>query len=553
MNTAELPREHPVLSFAGEEWYRLLDKSKKLTGFEPDPAPEQVWIGTWGDLENRKPGLLKAALNGEGRHSDDFVIIETEDEWMLSGRSERATLYAVYQYAQEQWGFHWIYPVQEPTIAKAGSFQEKYTPGTPGTGLKRYRHYSPRMERRGFVFETINEPDYLKSMIDWFGKNKINELFFTFSLWDQVGGEIAPEIAKRGISVTLGGHSLMFFLKKGMDRYPNLIPDHPYTAKAQVNFRDPGLQELLLNDIAAYCRNVPNLTRVSLWPEDIAAKEESGFLESYLQFTEKLDTCFHQAGLTVQVEHIAYNAGLSWSMLERNDTEASRIADTLLAYWGRDYRHGYDDSPRDTDGRAKQALLDWNNAVRKTGRKLTIFEYYSDHFMLSQLFAFLPNRIAADIAFYEKLQVHGIVNLVVPYRGADPYPWKWVHSFNSYVFCRALWSDDIEGIARDYYAYYPEGEREAVRFLFKELESKLGQITYWNTPLFPARVVDPEKANATEERKAQIVAMLTDLQESIRKLMQQLRLTPGSEPQRFGQHIVEMADTLSGKWADRKL
>ncbi|RKN86219.1 hypothetical protein [Paenibacillus ginsengarvi] len=553
MSLSALSREHPVLAFAGAEWNRLLEKSRNHKEIRRDAAPERVWIGTWGDLDHYKPGLLQTAVNGEGRFSDDFVLIETEEELLLSGRSERAALYAVYQYAQEEWGFHWIYPVQEPTVAQADSFQEKRIPGTPGTGteLRRHRFYSPRMERRGFVFETINEPDYLKSMIDWFGKNKINELFFTFSLWDQVGGEIAPEIAKRGISVTLGGHSLMFFLKRGMERYANQAADHPYTAKAQVNFRDPELQELLLNDIAAYCRNVPNLNLVSLWPEDIAAKEEGSFLGSYLQFTEKLANCLHQAGLPVRVEHIAYNAGLSWSMLERNDTEASRDVDTLLAYWGRDYRYGYDDSPHDMDRRAKQALLDWNNAIRRTKRELTIFEYYSDHFMLTQLFPFMPSRIVADIAFYEKLHVHGIVNLVVPYRGPDPYPWKWAHSFNSYVFCRALWSDDLEGITRDYYAYYPEGEREAVQALFKELEARLGQITYWNIPLFPARVVDPEKANTTEERREQIVVMLKDLKESIRKLVQQFRITPGSEALRFGEHIIESAETLSRKWAEQ--
>ncbi|SDD16832.1 hypothetical protein SAMN02799630_02302 [Paenibacillus sp. UNCCL117] len=559
MNKVTISREHTVLAFAGEEWNRLLDWSERhagrmrAAGIDRADAPEQVWIGTWDDLKDWRPDLAQAAGCGQSRYSDDFVVLRTRHGLVLSGKSERATLYAVYEYAREQWGLGWVYPGEAPAVLGPAAWQESRGADAQGAGSReasapvRIRAYSPRLERRGFVFETINEPDYLKAMVDWLAKNRVNELFFTFSLWDQVGGELAPEIAKRGISVTLGGHSLMFFLEKGRDRYPNQTAAHPYTAKAQVDFKDAVWQELLLRDMIAYCRDVSNLSRISLWPEDKAADKE-GFLNAYLRFTEKLDAGLREAGLPVCVEHIAYNAGLAWGMLERRDAEPSRDVHTLWAYWGRDYRYGYEDSPHESDRRAKRALLEWADTTGQTGRELTIFEYYSDHFMLSRLFPFMPRRIMEDVAFYEQLQVHGIVDLVVPYRGEDPYPWRWVHGFNSYVFCRALWSDDLEGILRDYYAYYPAAERAGVRALFEELEAQLGQITYWNIPLFPARVVDVDKAEATEEQKERITAALAGIQDAVRRALQQAGLPLDNEAQRFGQHIVELAGSLRSRW-----
>lgn len=62
-------------------------------------------------------------------------------------------------------------------------------------------------------------------------------MFFTFSLWDRIKDEAAPELAKRGIGLTLDGHSMKFFLvrQKSDSRQ---AADHPYTAKKQLDYTD---------------------------------------------------------------------------------------------------------------------------------------------------------------------------------------------------------------------------------------------------------------------------------------------------------------------------
>ncbi len=542
---------HSVLSFAGEEWSRLL----KISGVNMNKRFDNVWIGTWEELKACRSQLLPENIGFEWKvsgsssgssYSDEFVIIETEDMVALAGKSERAALYAVYQYAQEAWGLHAVYPVAEPAIAHTESFANHQSLSNSNSTMEQIRWYAPRMERRGFVIETINDPPYLIAMLDWLAKNKINEIFFTFILWDLVGGIIASEITKRGIMVTLGGHSMKFLLNKE-NNTPIIEADHPYTAKAQLNFQDNEWQAPLLQDIAAYCRNVPNLTRISLWPEDIADRQTAGFLTHYIQFTERLHAYLHDNKLEVAVEHIAYNAGLAWNMLEC-ETKPSTDVDTLFAYWGRDYQYGYEDTPHESDHRARAAFEDWTCELKQTECKLTIFEYYSDHYMLTNLFPFLPQRILKDVAYYEAHDIFGMVNLVVPYRGPDPYPWKWVHGFNSFVFCRAMWSNDLVEILNDYYAHYPDTERAQVKALFEVIEAKLAGMTYWNIPLFPARVVD-ENARASLEQKEKIVAALADIISCIRAfLSQQSELTPNSKPFLYAQHIIDYSEMLYQRW-----
>ncbi|MFD0959280.1 hypothetical protein [Paenibacillus chungangensis] len=535
MKEKRLGNRHPVISFAYGEWERLKEAFAGKSGSE---HTGEVWIGTWEELLSCKPELAGKIHPEDSRYSDDYVMIEWEGSLMLAGKSERAALYAVYRYAQEEWGAHWIYPGEATVIV-------------PDLNRcnKRGEVYSPRMERRGFVFETVNDAAYMKLMIDWLVKNGINELFFTFSLWDQIGGEIASSIVERGISITLGGHSLKFFLDNERE-IPYSEAEHPYTSKRQVDFQSSDWQRLLITKVISYCKHVPNLHRLSLWPEDVATGDAEGFLGAYVQFTEMLRDELLAADVNVEVEHIVYNAGLSWSMLERAGSDTSHSVNTLLAYWGRDYSYGYEDSPHKSDARARRALLDWDEALHRSGRKLTIFEYYSDHFMLSSLFPFIPRRIAEDMSYYESLRVHGIVNLVVPNldKVAD-YPWKWAHQFNSYVFCRALWDDDIERIMDDYYQYYAPEERRAIRSLYEELERLLPQLSMWNIPLFPARAVDPEKAiAATEEWRERIVELLQDISGSVREQLRQPEIKEGSMPYRFGQHIVERADDLCRRW-----
>lgn len=550
-------RHHPVLDFAREEWTSL--NSSLLHG-ERETSPKQVVIGTWNDVQNGKPELLQTSevqRMNRAQYSDEFMLIEREAIVVLSGRNERATLYAVYEYAKLAWGMHWIYPGEATKSDTAKTTSD--TANRNRKAIPPVTFFAPYLERRGFVFETINEPEYLLRMIDWMSKNKANEIFFTFMLWDQVGQQLAPEIAKRGIDVTLGGHSMAFFLesmaKEDAKTSAETEPNHPYTAKRQLDYGDESWQAPVFSRLIDYGRSVPNLARISLWPEDIAAQKGQGcdgepFLSQYIRFTERLKASFDEAGIAVDVEHIAYNAGLAWDMLDRGPTSASRSIDTLFAYWGRDYRYGYDASPHASDSRAKAILTDWEQAVKAAGKQLTIFEYYSDHYMLSPLFPSIPTRIMEDIRTYRELDLHGIVNLVVPYKGEADYPWKWAHGMNSYVFCRALWAGEPHEILDDFYRYFSPDQREGAKRFLEASETTMTALTEWNVPLFPTRAVDAEQVlqRADTERVERICKQLHEIEQRMNDVIRSGSLPEESEAYRCAAHYAAYANALRAKY-----
>lgn len=442
---------------------------------------------------------------------------------------------------QKLLGEQWIYP-SELTLAEPVGISETY------------EIYEPNFSRRGFVFETINEPDYIISMIDWLVKSRVNEIFFTFTLWDQLKELIKPEIIKRGISVTLGGHSMKFFLNKE-SIVKELTADHPYSARRQLDYGVADWQEAVCEEIAAYCKDVPNLKRLSLWPEDVAINAESAqsesFMKQYIGFTELLHTVMQKNDMDVAVEHIAYNAGLAWEMLERKEIETSREVDTLFAYWGRDYRYSFLQSQQASDHRALHSLKDWVKQTGKHAKELTIFEYYSDQFMLTPLFPLLSERIVADLKEYKQLGIDGITNLVVPVRTIENHPWHWIHQFNSYVFCRACWGDSLEDILEDYYTYFSENEREWVKQAFKAVEEKLPKITSWNTPLFPARIVDPKMAKADKLEIQAASDWLLEISMSMQKLLQQSNISKENPAYVYIQHLAHYSNELKEQWQSK--
>ncbi|MGB2993686.1 MAG: hypothetical protein WBB47_13730, partial [Paenisporosarcina sp.] len=246
------------------------------------------------------------------------------------------------------------------------------------------------------------------------------------------------------------------------------------------------------------------------------------FLQNYIRFTEKLREAFVKQKMAVEVEYIVYNAGLAWNMLEREGTKASRQVDGLYAYWGRDYSTGIH-SEELNQQRAYSALQDWHSEIAEKGRTLTVLEYYSDHFMLSELFPPLMNRIEQDLKEYKQLGVTGVLNLIVPIHKKlndsnqkSTYPWKWIHHMNNYVYLRLAWGESFETVMEEYFDLFGQ-ERELFHQMLRTLEKLIAAHTNWNVPLFPARAVDPEKVKKAKDI-AQIVEDLRQIQDYVSSL-----------------------------------
>ncbi|ALC91375.1 hypothetical protein AM500_17395 [Bacillus sp. FJAT-18017] len=453
--------ENPVVRFAKDELIKYAEPVQQT-------IPFSFVIGVYQDFLERN--LIDENTNAEGS-ADTFQVLEKDSEMYIIGSNPRSVLFGVYHICKKLFGYKWA------------SFLSKDTLNYIGNNADTAGMISGKMKRRGLVLENYEDTDFLLQLIDWSAKHYINELFFTFMLWDKIKHAVAEEIEKRGLMITLGGHSMHY-----------LLSESSASEKKQIDFSNDGWKSVVIDKIKGYCSESSSIKRISLWPADVGIEDDQHFLTHYIEFTEQLKKQLPN----ISVEHIAYNAGLSWEMLELPDEEeSSKSVDTLFAFWGRNYQQSFM-----KEERAYEALQKWRSVTNASDKELTIFEYYSDHFMLGDLFPPLFQRIRDDIEFYSQIGIEQIVNLIVPFIPKSNatnedmvYPWKSIQLMNSYFFARLSWGDSFEDIENDFYAQFGNHDSEVKQILGK-LETALSNVSKWNVPLFPNRLIDPEKVEA---------------------------------------------------------
>ena len=410
---------------------------------------------------------IKLSINNIFNQDNYLLDIDDHGGHIISSNA-RGLLYGVYKYAQVYLGFD---------FSKIG----KETLGEPSNEF--YKTHAPRFMRRGNIFEVINDIDYLLNQIDMNAKYGHNEMFFTFFLFDEVKDSIVSDLLKRGIEVTLGGHSLKYLLEPILDLEKN--------ESANLSFyKDYNLMNYIVDKVVKICEENPVVKRISLWPQDIGIPESKGseFMQNYIDFNLRIKKALIKADLDVAVEFIVYNAGLNWEMLSYyDDLELYDELDVLYAYWGRDYSRPFEDQ------RALSSLKSWIKVAN-----VTVLEYYSDFFMMSEIYPPLGHRINQDINFYEKLEVKGVLNLVVPLLSSrtsnyyiDRYDYQNYHQENNITYSNCLW------------------EKNAIEK--SDLEKHIAFLTKYNKVYFPKRLVDIE---LDDEKKKILRDILAVLQES---------------------------------------
>lgn len=396
---------------------------------------------------------------------DGFTIQQKNDKTYIIGNTSRALVHASYTYCEKQYGYQGSRLKESFPIKKSYEWPKLY--------IK-----EPLFERRSIVIEEIDDLSFLTNMIAWSARNGINEFFFTFQLWNKVREAITPELEKRNINICLGGHSLEFLLGEEKEDFNESVFEKEDVYVTKVASR-----------INEYLDQTDLIKKISLWPKDKGVDEEKSdtFINDYIRFTEKISN-----KIKPKVEFIAYNAGLSWAMLERK-SEFPAGLDLLFAYWGRDYSKSLS-NPDKNQAKANQFLDNW--LLQAGENHTTVFEYYSDFFMQTELLPPLAKRIFDDVWFYKEKGVSGLSNLIVPAKKSllisDPKTedfYKQSCQFNNYAFAKAVWGSSEEDI---YHSFFNEEEEcfPLYRSTLKTLEEKLSIISSYNATEFPLRIVD---------------------------------------------------------------
>ncbi|MFK4997050.1 alpha-glucuronidase family glycosyl hydrolase [Bacillus sp. N9] len=84
---------------------------------------------------------------------DGFALVEKGEDLWIIGNEPRSILYGVYTYCSKTLGYQW-FDLNQEKMVKAETFEGTYI-------------HQPYFARRGNIIETINDPAYIQSLIDW--------------------------------------------------------------------------------------------------------------------------------------------------------------------------------------------------------------------------------------------------------------------------------------------------------------------------------------------------------------------------------------------------
>jgi hypothetical protein len=239
---------------------------------------------------------------------------------------------------------------------------------------------------------------------------------------------MAPELAKRGIVVEVGGHGYDAFLRRA---------DHPqyYTPGSNVfNVHDEAAVSQYVAEVVTYLRARPEIAIFDCWPPDGATWPKATLAKfgtatnAEVHVVNKLVAALADAGLHVQVERIAYGAGL--------DTPTAGYAfdpKVLIdfAAYGRTYSAPFSDPSSSVNAHHLDVLRRWRATHPGT---LAIYDY-SRRYRWREL----GNPIgvlAQDAEMYRSVGVNGI--------GMYSEPANWLQFEAIHLFgARSAWDPTL--------------------------------------------------------------------------------------------------------------
>ncbi|MFI1094020.1 DUF4838 domain-containing protein [Streptomyces sp. NPDC020917] len=319
------------------------------------------------------PWLADADAQLNGRATDSYLVSATAHGVLLSGVGERGVVYATYALL-EQWGVGFFAP--------GFDYYQGAAEGVPRTADIGVRAQSllvtpPWPVRRKAIEEgwSISKSS-LTALIDWMGKQRLNILVFPYDYYgagvtryEDFAAWMAPELAKRGIAVEVGGHGYDAFLR------PADYPQY-YTAGANVfDVHDDAALSQYIANVVAYLRDRPEIGVFDCWPPDGAAWPKATLAafgsatNAEVHVVNTLVAALADAGLGVQVERIAYGAGL--------DTPTAGYAfdpDVVIDYaaYGRTYTVPFGDPSSTVNAHYLDVLRQWRATHPGT---LAIYDY----------------------------------------------------------------------------------------------------------------------------------------------------------------------------------
>jgi len=391
---------------------------------------------------------------------EEYRIIMKNDEVFLLGGSERAILYAVYDFLQRL-GCRWVAPNYNFYCSSSQYIpvwkELKFNPSDLREELPTFAYRKLYVEE-GRTHQTEN----LKQLIDWIPKVKLNILAFPIDYegkgivkWDNWRDELVPELKKRSILIEIGGHGYQNFINASMEN-GTLFEKHPEWFGMDASgkrSKNPHIVictsnidavEYLYANLRNYLKQHPEIGIFDFWPPDSETwcqceqcRALGNETERHILLVNYVAKLLRKDFPNVKIECLAYNRYTTPPMHTKLDKQV------LLDFCPIDQNFEYQLYEKGNK-RNEEYNKDLNNWMKMFKGNISIYSYFRKYAWRS-LPNIIPHYMQNELKYYHKLGIRGVSVY------SEPGDW-FTYGVNHYVFARLAWNPNItvDSLIRDY-------------------------------------------------------------------------------------------------------
>ncbi|MDQ3683430.1 MAG: DUF4838 domain-containing protein [Bacteroidota bacterium] len=419
----------------------------------------------------------------KGKPDEGYEIWVKGNDIILSGNSDRALLYAVYNFL-ERLGCVWLAPDFPMYNGK-----HEVVPHNSNLVflLKKSIKAQPSFAYRKIDVDggRSHNSDNLKKMVDWMAKVRYNVLRVPVNLngngrvrWDKWRDDVLPELKKREMILEVGGHGYQNFINAEMED-GTLFKTHPEwfgkdsscqpsaSERLVFNTADSAAVNYAIANIIKYIQQHPEIKIFGLWPSDVGRWQDCKEMEKYgvpqdrqAAFANKVEAEIHKVRPDIILELIAYSFTLSVPL----KVPLSKTIQVDFCPINQSFEKQIYDKSSVRNNEYAEELKKWRKIF---SGDIGLYSYYRKYAWRSAPVV-IPHYIQNDMQWYAGFPLQGISTY------AEPGDW-FTYELNHYVLAQVSWNPkvDVDSLRQLFFA----GRYGANHRLAQEAYNALEQIT----------------------------------------------------------------------------
>lgn len=383
-------------------------------------------------------------VNKDFTNKETYHIEIKDKDIILSSGSDRATLYAVYDFL-ERLGCKWLAPDFEFYHSNAELIPHQKQLNFE---LENAVTETPALEYRKLDVSGSRTltADKLKRLVEWMPKVRYNTLRFKFDRWERFRLAVTPHLKKRDIFIEVGGHGYQHFLNDDMEnktlfkQHPNWFGKdstcNPSPSKRLVfNTENPEALSYFTGNVIKYLKDRPEIDIFDCWPPDVGRWQDCPHFKKYGTPQErqvKLSNHVYQAIKDVlpnmKMEIIAY----SYALFPPEKTALNKDILLEICPINQSFEKQIYDPSKPTNQEYVQAIKEWRAEFNGS---ITLYSYYRKQAWRSAP-VIIPNYMQQDMQWFSKVPLQGIACY------AESNDW-YTYELNHYILGKLAWDPYI--------------------------------------------------------------------------------------------------------------